>query len=131
MKRWIALLFATLPFIVVAPACSVVGSEGEVRVMPAVDFDVVERSALSVEIEVTGTWRNTCGLFSRFETTAQDSTYIIEMLGRAPRNVICEQKLTEVSSVWSETMPGPGAYRFQFSRESQRPLDTLMVFRAP
>jgi hypothetical protein len=112
----------------VAGGCSLFEGDTEVRSVPVEAFDLTERSGLSVRFLVTGQWRNTCGEFSRFETSREGATYTVTMYGEQRVGATCGQAFSPISGEWAAEVPEAGSYTFRFLRGDATPLDTTLTF---
>ena len=108
--------------------CSLLGRDTEVRSVPVQQFELVAQTSRTVQFDITGQWRNTCGEFSHFESSLDGTTYSITMYGQQPDGATCGQAPTPISGKWSTEIPNAGTYAFQFQREDSSPLDTSIVF---
>ncbi|MEM8559416.1 MAG: hypothetical protein AAGG50_16460 [Bacteroidota bacterium] len=118
-----------LLLVLCSSGCSAFEDEGDDRSIPVVGFQVEAQTSQSVRFLVTGTWTDTCGTFSRFETSRSDRAYVVTMYGARPAEArVCGDAITTISATWSTEVPSAGSYTFQFRREGAAPLDTTLVF---
>jgi hypothetical protein len=117
--------------LVVLSGCSLFGSDTEVRPVSVQQVELAAQSGLRVEFVVTAQWRNTCGEFSHFDSSRDNTTYSITMYGQQPEGAICGQAFVPITGAWSTRVPHVGTYTFEFQRQGSAPHDTTIVFMAP
>lgn len=123
---------AALLVLFAASGCSLFGSGSggdgiEVMRIPVTDAELIETSGRVVRFSVTSQWRNTCGEFSRFESSRDGMSYSITMYGEQPVGVVCGDAIIDITGEWSTTVPTEGTYTFAFQRGSEEPLERTVV----
>ena len=111
--------------------CSLLGGEENdvtVERVEVHEIEVVSPTVQSVTFEVTGTWRNSCGEFSRFDSSRDGMTYEIEMYGQQPESATCFHVITPITGEWETSVPSAGTYTFQFWQQDGATLDTTLTF---
>jgi len=118
-------LYMLLATLLIAP---IMGCSGTTtREVVIYDFQVEERSELSISFRLHSQWTNGCGEVSGFSSRLEGNRYSVRMFGEQPTNAGCTDNMKPISGVWSTRVPSPGKYMFSFRHEGI-PLDTTIVF---